>query len=115
MRNNLNWHPANVRAHRDLSATVREFEIRPEGGARLWSVGSHLDVQVMVNGRAFLFFVVSWIKPAGDLEETIRQRAEAALMRQKQDEASRMQISGARQRIPTKVYLDKLPFPYVPV
>ena len=52
MRNNLNWHPANVRAHRDLSATVREFEIRREGGVRSWSVGSHLDVQVMVNGRA---------------------------------------------------------------
>jgi ferredoxin-NADP reductase len=51
MRNNRNWHPANVRAHRDLSATVREFEIRPEGGVRPWSVGSHLDVRVEVNGR----------------------------------------------------------------
>jgi ferredoxin-NADP reductase len=51
MRNNQDWHPANVRAHRDLSATVREFEIRPEGGVKPWSVGSHLDVRVEVNGR----------------------------------------------------------------
>jgi ferredoxin-NADP reductase len=51
MRNNRDWHPATVRAHRDLSATVREFEIRPEGGVRPWSVGSHLDVRVEVNGR----------------------------------------------------------------
>jgi vanillate O-demethylase ferredoxin subunit len=51
MRNNQAWHPANVRAHRDLSATVREFEIRPEGGVKAWSVGSHLDVRVEVDGR----------------------------------------------------------------
>ena len=51
MRNNRDWHPANVRAHRDLSATVREFEIRPEGGVKPWSVGSHLDMRVEVNGR----------------------------------------------------------------
>ena len=51
MRNNQDWHPANVRAHRDLSATVREFEIRPEGGVKPWSVGSHLDVRVEVGGR----------------------------------------------------------------
>jgi ferredoxin-NADP reductase len=51
MRNNQDWHPATVRAHRDLSATVREFEIRPEGGVKPWSVGSHLDVRVEVDGR----------------------------------------------------------------
>ena len=51
MRNNQHWHVATVRAHRDLSATVREFEIRPEGGVKPWSVGSHLDVRVEVNGR----------------------------------------------------------------
>jgi ferredoxin-NADP reductase len=51
MRNNRDWHTAHVRAHRDLSATVREFEIRPEGGVKPWRVGSHLDVRVQVNGR----------------------------------------------------------------
>ena len=51
MRNPTQWHPATVRAHRDLSPTVREFEIRPEGGTRLWTVGSHLNVQVRINGR----------------------------------------------------------------
>lgn len=52
MKNNLHWHPATVRAHRDLTPTVREFEIRPEGGVKPWAVGSHLNVQVSVRGRA---------------------------------------------------------------
>ena len=52
MRNPLQWHPATVRQHRDLSATVREFELRPEGGVLPWTVGSHLNVQVLVDGRA---------------------------------------------------------------
>jgi len=51
MKNNLLWHPATVRAHRDLTPTVREFEIRPEGGVKPWTVGSHLNVQVLVDGR----------------------------------------------------------------
>ena len=51
MKNNLQWHPATVRAHRDLTPTVREFEIRPEGGVKPWTVGSHLNVQVSVRGR----------------------------------------------------------------
>ena len=51
MRNPLQWHPATVRAHRDLSPTVREFEIRPEGGALAWTVGSHLNVQLPINDR----------------------------------------------------------------
>lgn len=51
MKNNQQWHPATVRAHRDLTPTVREFEIRPEGGVKPWSVGAHLNVQVLVDGR----------------------------------------------------------------
>ena len=51
MRNPTEWHPATVRAHRDLTPTVREFELRPEGGVRPWTVGSHLNVQVLVGGR----------------------------------------------------------------
>jgi ferredoxin-NADP reductase len=51
MKNNLQWHPAAVRAHRDLSPTVREFELRPEGGVKPWTVGSHLNVEVHINGR----------------------------------------------------------------
>lgn len=42
----VQWHPATVRRHRDLSPTVREFELQPEDGVRPWRVGSHLDVQV---------------------------------------------------------------------
>lgn len=51
MKNNQQWHPATVRAHRDLTPTVREFEIRPEGGVKPWSVGAHLNVQVHIDGR----------------------------------------------------------------
>lgn len=52
MKSNQQWHPATVRAHRDLTPTVREFEIRPEGGVRPWTVGAHLNVQVVIDGRA---------------------------------------------------------------
>ncbi|MEP7294987.1 MAG: PDR/VanB family oxidoreductase [Burkholderiales bacterium] len=51
MRNPMQWHPATVRAHRDLSPTVREFELRPEGGVQPWTVGSHLNVQLSINDR----------------------------------------------------------------
>jgi ferredoxin-NADP reductase len=51
MKNLLQWHTATVRAHRDLTPTVREFEIRPDGGVQPWTVGSHLNVQVRVRGR----------------------------------------------------------------
>ncbi len=52
MKSSLAWHPATLRAHRDLTPTVREFEIRPEGGVKPWAVGSHLNLQVSVRGRA---------------------------------------------------------------
>jgi ferredoxin-NADP reductase len=51
MKNSQTWHPAHIRAHRNLSPTVREFEIRPEGGVKPWTVGSHLKVRVLVDGR----------------------------------------------------------------
>jgi len=51
MRNNPQWHSATIRSHRDLSASVREFEIRPERGVRPWTVGSHLQLRVRVDGR----------------------------------------------------------------
>lgn len=51
MKHNAHWHSATLRAQRDLSPGVREFEIRPERGVRPWSVGSHLDLRVVVDGR----------------------------------------------------------------
>ena len=51
MRNPAQWHPAHIRHLRDLTPTVREFEIRPEGGVRPWTVGSHLNVRVTIDGR----------------------------------------------------------------
>ena len=57
MTHALRWLDAVVRASQELSPTVREFEIAPlsEDGlpmpATPWTPGSHLDVQVMVDGR----------------------------------------------------------------
>lgn len=51
MRNPTEWHPAHIRQHRDITPTVREFEIRPDGGVRRWTVGSHLNVRVPIDGR----------------------------------------------------------------
>ncbi len=51
MKHNAPWHSATLRAQHDLSPSVREFEIRPERGVRPWSVGSHLDLRVWVDGR----------------------------------------------------------------
>ena len=45
------WTPATVRAHRDLTPTVREFELRPAAGVKPWTVGSHLDVRVTIDGQ----------------------------------------------------------------
>ncbi len=46
MKNSLQWHPAHVRSVRDLSPTVRAIDIRPEGGVKPWTVGSHLSVRL---------------------------------------------------------------------
>jgi vanillate O-demethylase ferredoxin subunit len=51
MRNSLLWHRATVRRHRNLTPTVREFELRPDDGVLPWTVGSHLNVQVVIDGR----------------------------------------------------------------
>ncbi len=42
---------ARVRAIRDLTPRVREFEIEPAGGTRAYSAGSHIDVEVYVGGQ----------------------------------------------------------------
>jgi ferredoxin-NADP reductase len=51
MLHHRRWHAATIRLHRDLSPSVREFEIRPEHGVRPWSVGSHLNLRVQVDGH----------------------------------------------------------------
>lgn len=53
MRSTQNWTDCTVTALRDLTPTVREFEIRPmQGAPRAWEPGAHLQVQVLVGGRA---------------------------------------------------------------
>jgi len=51
LRNSRLWSGATLRRIIDLSATVREFEIVPDAGIEAWTVGSHLQVQVQIDGR----------------------------------------------------------------
>jgi ferredoxin-NADP reductase len=49
MKSDIHWMPARITACRDLTPTVREFEITPEsGGATTHEPGAHLQVQVLV-------------------------------------------------------------------
>lgn len=52
MKSTQTWQHATVAAVHDATPTVREFEIRPaEGAAVPWQAGSHLQLQVLVNGK----------------------------------------------------------------
>jgi ferredoxin-NADP reductase len=53
MKSNQTLHPATVAALRDLTSTVREFDIRAVHGMPAhWQAGAHLQMQVLVNGKA---------------------------------------------------------------
>ncbi len=49
MKSDIHWMPARIVACRDLTPTVREFEIRPEAGAvAAHAPGAHLQLQILV-------------------------------------------------------------------
>jgi ferredoxin-NADP reductase len=50
MKHPNTWHRATVRAHRNLTPTVREFELLPERGVTPWRVGAHINVAVQIDG-----------------------------------------------------------------
>jgi ferredoxin-NADP reductase len=52
MRSDVVWTSGSMLSVRALSPSIRLFEIVPDGGAASWSPGSHLDVSVMIDGRA---------------------------------------------------------------
>lgn len=47
----LVWTEAVVESLRDVTPTVREFTLRPAGGAPAHAPGGHLQLQIQVNGR----------------------------------------------------------------
>lgn len=51
MRYALHWGEARITAIRDVSREIREFTIAPDGGARPFAPGSHLNVAVMIDGQ----------------------------------------------------------------
>lgn len=48
MHDDTHWQGSRLRALRDLTPTIREFELVPERGVRAWTPGSHLRVRVPV-------------------------------------------------------------------
>ncbi len=54
MKSDEQWTDALVEATEDLSPTVRGLWLRPAGGVRAWTVGSHLRVAVTIAGRSDL-------------------------------------------------------------
>ena len=50
MKSNAQWDTAVVRAIRDLTPTVRLFELAPRNGAAAWTPGSHIDIAVDIAG-----------------------------------------------------------------
>ena len=52
MRAESTWTDAVVRAISDVAPNVRQVEFAPERGQAAWTVGSHIDIGVMVGGRA---------------------------------------------------------------
>jgi ferredoxin-NADP reductase len=51
VRYERSWRAATVRASRALPGSVRLIEIEPEGGARTYPPGSHIEVTVEIDGR----------------------------------------------------------------
>jgi len=52
MRAESTWTDAVVRATRDVAPNIRQIEFAPERGQVVWTAGSHIDIGVMVDGRA---------------------------------------------------------------
>ncbi len=52
MRNAPSWLDATVESMRDVTPTVREFSLRPAGGVLPQQPGGHLQLQLLVNGKA---------------------------------------------------------------
>ena len=48
MRYELEWGSGHIRATHDLTPTIRQFEIVPVDGTRPYSVGSHINISVMI-------------------------------------------------------------------
>ncbi len=51
MRFAQTWSFCSVQKVRDLTPQIREFTLLPDGGVEPYAVGSHLDVNVMIDGR----------------------------------------------------------------
>ncbi|MGP8122550.1 MAG: PDR/VanB family oxidoreductase [Xanthobacteraceae bacterium] len=51
MRFAQTWSFCSVQKVRDLTPQIREFTLLPDGGVEHYAVGSHLDVNVMIDGR----------------------------------------------------------------
>ena len=78
MHQPTDWRPARVRALRTLSPTVREFELEPEGGTRPWTVGSHIQVRLAIDGHLDTRSYSLVGAPGGDVYRIAVKRVEAS-------------------------------------
>ena len=78
MHQPTDWRPARVRALRPLSPTVREFELEPAGGVRRWTVGSHIQVRLPIDGHIDTRSYSLVGEPAGDAYRIAVKRVEAS-------------------------------------
>ncbi|MGO4711334.1 PDR/VanB family oxidoreductase [Bradyrhizobium sp. 2TAF24] len=45
------WSPCTVAAMRDVAPQIREFVLRPDGGVSAFAVGSHINVNLLIDGQ----------------------------------------------------------------
>ena len=51
MKSNSTWTDALLASFEDLTPSVREFRLRPEGGVLPYAPGSHLQLEVLIKGH----------------------------------------------------------------
>lgn len=51
MRYSVTWQEATLRATRDLTRDIREFEIVPAQGCQSFQPGAHIDISVLIDGE----------------------------------------------------------------
>jgi ferredoxin-NADP reductase len=52
MQGELSWLDATIKSASDVTPSIRQFQIIPAGGPPRWTPGSHIEVGVIIGGRA---------------------------------------------------------------
>src|SRR5260370_42373796 len=52
MQGELYWLDATIKSASDVTPSIRQFQIAPAGGPPQWTPGSHIEIGVIIDGRA---------------------------------------------------------------